>query len=73
MKIMNDDAYKKIEFFRRIDEDDAIKTIEYFKNNQVEGGYTLSKSSYVLKNKKEKGEIVDSWAIVTIERIYGGV
>jgi hypothetical protein len=30
----------------------------------------LTKSGYVLKTKKSKGEIIDTWAVVTIEKTF---
>jgi hypothetical protein len=41
-------------------------------NNEKENaaGYTITKGGYVIKTKKSKGEIVDSWCIVTIEYSY---
>ena len=41
--------------------------VEEYKDNQAAEGYTLTKSGYVLKTKKSKGEIIDSWAVVTVE------
>jgi hypothetical protein len=32
--------------------------------------YTITKSGYVIKVKKSKGEIIDSWCVVTIEYSY---
>ena len=58
---------KKTEVYRVADEEEAIALIEEFKNNQHVDGYTVTKSGYVLKTKKSKGEIVDSWMITTIE------
>jgi hypothetical protein len=52
------------------DEEEALALIEEFKNNQRTDGYTVTKSGYVLKTKKSKGEIIDSWMIVTIERTF---
>lgn len=61
---------KTTDVYRVEDETEAVETIQRFKNNQNAEGYTLTKSGYVLKNKKQKGEIVDSWAIVTVERSF---
>ena len=44
--------------------------IQEAKDSQLTKGYTLTKSGYVLKTKKSKGEIVDSWAVVTMERSF---
>ena len=61
---------KTVDTFRVEDEEEAVRVIEEYKNNQAIEGYSLTKSGYVLKNKKSKGEIIDSWAIVTIERSF---
>lgn len=61
---------KTVDTYRVDDEEQAVQLIEEFKNNQLKEGYTLTKSGYVLKNKKSKGEIIDSWAITTIERTF---
>lgn len=61
---------KMTKVYRVADEEEAVQVIEQFKNNQLAEGYTLTKSGYVLKNKKSKGEIIDSWAIVTVEQSF---
>lgn len=61
---------KQVNTYIRDNEEEAIKLIEQFKEEQLTGGYTLTKSGYVLKTKKSKGEVVDSWTVVTIERTF---
>lgn len=61
---------KRTEVYRVADEDAALELIEDTKRAQIEGNYQLTKSSYVLKTKKSKGEIVDSFALVTLEKTY---
>ena len=61
---------KTTDIYRVNDETEAVEMIQNYKNNQAIEGYTLTKSGYVLKNKKAKGEIIDSWAIVTIEKTF---
>lgn len=61
---------KQTDVYRVSDEVEAIELIERFRNNQAAEGYTLTKGSYVLKVKKNKGEVVDSWAVATVERSY---
>ena len=61
---------KTVDTYRVEDEEEAMQLIEDFKNAQLTEGYSLTKSGYVLKNKKYKGEIIDSWAICTIERTF---
>lgn len=69
MRIMKN-LLKTVDTFRVADEEEAVRLIEEYKNNQAVEDYTLTKSGYVLKTKKSKGEIVDSWAIVTVERTF---
>lgn len=61
---------KTTDIYRVDDETEAVEMIQNYKNNQATESYTLTKSGYVLKNKKAKGEIIDSWAIVTIEKTF---
>lgn len=61
---------KTTDVFRASDETEAVEMIQYYKDNQLTEGYSLTKSGYVIKTKKSKGEIVDSWAIVTIEKTF---
>ena len=61
---------KQTDTFRVDTEEEAVEMIQDAKDNQAKGGYTVTKSGYVLKTKKSKGEIVDSWTIVTIEKTY---
>lgn len=56
----------------RVDtEEDAMAMIEEAKEKQIEEGYTVTKSGYVMKTKKAKGEIVDCWYICSIEKTFG--
>lgn len=61
---------KKTEVYRVDTEEEAMGMIEDAKDGQLEGGYTLTKSSYVLKTKKSKGEIVDQWFITSTEKTF---
>ena len=61
---------KTVDTYRVEDEQEAVQLIEEFRNNQASEGYTLTKSGYVLKTKKSKGEIVDSFALTTLERTF---
>ena len=55
----------------RVDtEEEAVDMIEEAKDKQAEGGYSLTKSSYVMKTKKSKGEIVDCWYICSTEKTF---
>ena len=51
-------------------EEQAIGLIEELKQKQGEAGYTIAKSGYVLKTKKAKGEIIDSWYVITCQKDY---
>ena len=61
---------KTTDVYRVNDEDEAVKMIEKAKTDALSEGCVLTKSGYVIKNKKHKGEIVESWAIVTLERTF---
>ena len=61
---------KTTDVYRVNNEEEAVDMINDYKDRQLTEGYTLSKSGYVLKNKKSKGEIIDSWAIVTVEKTF---
>lgn len=51
-------------------EEQAIELIDELKQKQSAEGYTVTKSGYVLKTKKAKGEIVDQWYVVTCQKDY---
>ena len=56
----------------RVDtEAEAVAEIEKAKNAQLQEGYTVKKSEYVLRQKKAKGEVVDKWFLTTIIKVYG--
>lgn len=59
---------KQTDVYRVDTEEEAMDMIQEFKDNQ--GDYTLTKSGYVLKTKKAKGEIIDQWFITTLEKSY---
>jgi hypothetical protein len=59
---------KETKVWRVSTEDQAVNMIQEYKDNAA--GYTITKGGYVIKTKKSKGEIVDSWCIVTIEFSY---
>ena len=69
MKIMKM-LMKTTDVYRVNNEEEAVDMINDYKDRQLTEGYILSKSGYVLKNKKSKGEIIDSWAIVTVEKTF---
>ena len=59
---------KETKVWRVSTEDQAVDQINTEKENAA--GFTITQSGYVIKTKKSKGEIVDSWCIVTIEYSY---
>ena len=61
---------KTTDVFRVDTEEEAMAMIEDAKEKQIEGSFNVSKSGYVLKTKKSKGEIIDSWYICTIEKTF---
>ena len=61
---------KQTDVYRVDTEEEAVEMINDAKDNQIRGGYTVTKSGYTLKTKKAKGEIIDSWTIVSIEKTY---
>ena len=55
----------------RVDtEEEAVDMIQDAKDNQTRNGYTLLKSGYVMKTKKSKGQIIDSWFIVSLQKSF---
>lgn len=61
---------KETKVWRVADENKAVELINKFKTDSLTEAYIITKSGYVIKTKKSKGEIVDSWAVVTIEFSY---
>ena len=59
---------KETKIWRVSTEDQAVDMIN--EEKETAAGYTITKSGYVIKTKKSKGEIVDSWCVVTIEYSY---
>ena len=64
---------KQTDVYKVDTEEEAMNLIEEFKNNQLTESYTVTKSSYVLKTRKSKGEIIDQWFVVSIERSFNEV
>lgn len=62
---------KQTEVYRVDDEAAAVKMIDDAREQSaITGDYLLKKSSYVLKVKKAKGEVIDSFALVTLEKVF---
>lgn len=61
---------KTTDVYRVDTEEEAMAMIEDAKENQNEGSFVVTKSGYVMKTKKQKGEIVDAWYICSIEKTF---
>lgn len=61
---------KTTDVYRVDTEEEAVSMIEEAKDQQIKDNYTLTKSGYVVKTKKSKGEIVDMWMVVTTEKTF---
>ena len=61
---------KTTDVYRVDNEEEAVQMINEARDSAIAQGYTLTKSSYVIKNKKSKGEIIDSWCIVSLEKSF---
>lgn len=61
---------KQTDVYRVDGEEEAIRMIQDCKDGQLTEAYTLTKSGYVFKTKKAKGEIIDSWYVVTTEKTF---
>ena len=61
---------KQTEVYKVDGEGEAIQMIQDYKDGHLREAYTLSKSGYVYKTKKSKGEIIDAWYVVTIEKSF---
>lgn len=57
---------KQTEEYRVNTEDEAIKVIENFKQAAHDEGYVLKSSGYTLKEKKQKGEVIDSGFLLKV-------
>ena len=61
---------KTTEVYRVDSEEEAVELLDKEREFSLTSEYTLTKSGYVLKNKKSKGEIIDTWAVCTIEKTF---
>ena len=61
---------KETEVYKVDNEEEAVQMITDYKDRQLTEAYILTKSGYVIKTKKSKGEIIDSWAVVTVEKTF---
>lgn len=58
------------EIYRVENENEAISFIEDEKAKAKEEGYILNGCSYTLKEKKKKGEVIDSGYQVEVKKTY---
>ena len=49
---------------------EAKEVIESYRQKAATDGFTIGAAGYTYKTKKSKGEIIDSWAVVTIEKTF---
>lgn len=61
---------KTTDVYRVDTEEEANNMIRTAKDDQLQYGYTLTKAGYAIKTKKSKGEIIDSWAVVSLEKTF---
>lgn len=59
--------------FRVETEEEAKAEMENEREQARKSGYTISKAGYVYKEKKSKGNVIDSAYVVTIVKTFGGV
>ena len=57
---------KKTEEYRVETEDEAREVMERFRQDAKENGYILKASGYALKEKKQKGEVIDSGFLLKV-------
>lgn len=63
---MNFELMKQTDEIKVNDEQEAKALIENFKVKALEGGYEIISYTSTLKEKKSKGEVIDSYYIVKI-------
>lgn len=61
---------KETKVWRTDTEKEAIEWIQDSKDESMENGYSIVKSGYTMKQKKNKGEVVDEWAEISITFKY---
>lgn len=61
---------KTTETYRVDSEEEALAMIQEAKDNQLTSNYTVTKSSYTMKTKKAKGEIIDLYYLTTLEKSF---
>lgn len=53
------------------EEMEAIDLINSYRTRAIEGEFEMASAKYTKKEKKSKGEVVDTWFVVSIEVKYG--
>lgn len=61
---------KEVTTYRVQTENDAIALIEDLKAKQNAEGYEVVKNGYDRKQKRQKGEVIDEYWLVTISRVF---
>lgn len=61
---------KITEEYRVENEEEAKIAMEKFRQESREKGYSIGKMGYVHKDKKAKGEIIDSGELLHIVKVY---
>lgn len=52
---------------------EAKEAMEKFRSEAAEKGYSVGACGYTYKEKKAKGEIIDTAYLVKVVKIYGGI
>lgn len=65
-----EELLKRTEEYRVNNEAEAKALIEKAKQDEAVEGYELKSYKMVKKEKKSKGEILDSWIIVTLVKVW---
>lgn len=61
---------KETRTFRVDSEHEALEMIKDYREKANNELYEVKKASYVKKEKKQKGEIIDEWCVVDISLVY---
>lgn len=61
---------KITEVYRVDTEDEATRLVNEEKEIAKEKGYRLTKTESKYRTKKSKGEVIDEWYVVTIEKNF---
>lgn len=64
---------KVTEEYRVDSEIEAKEVMEQFRSEAPANGYSIGSCGYTYKEKKAKGETIDSAFLVKVVKIYGGI